>query len=239
MGFLKAWAQQHVSAAQPAPRRVRMARPRLRIPPPELPEGVNDYPPEAAAAAPPRAGEQVELPCLNKGLQQQTFTFGPNISANTSQRWEAEAGPYDWMDLQVVGVKVVAHLNGPLLGVDALNPYAPPKVAQVDPRAQASIVLTSARLGGSLDMVPAPQIMDVGGRFGRSSDKLFSGLRHQDVMWANSRCTVEGVISPAFSLPDNLEAVYTVALKIALIVVILRDFRRDPPRRYRDYWRGL
>lgn len=239
MGFLDAWARRHVSAAQPAGiRRVRLAPPRLRIPSPELPQGVN-VSTEGAAAEPPHAGEQVEIPCLQKGEKLFSFTFGPNISANTSQRWEAEAGPYDWLDLQVVGVKVVAHLSGPLLGVDAANPYAAPKVAKVDPRAQASIILSSALVGGSVDMVPGDQLLEVGGRFGHSTGQLFQGLRFQDVMWANARCKVSGQVSPSFSLPDKLEAVYTVSLKVALITVILRDFRRDPPRRYRNYWRAL
>lgn len=233
MKFLEAWYSNRQLPRTAQPERLRMGPPTLRMRP-----GVETFPPSGVSASPPRSGEQIEIAARDaSGKSPLGLTFGPNIAAGAEKLFTVTTEPKDYLDLQIVGFKVVAWLDGPLLGVDPLNPYAAPNVAIVDPRAQATIEIRSATVSGSADMVPDTQIMDVGGPFGRSSERTFDGLRFQDIMLSNGKVTLQGAVVPAFPLPDKLKATYDVALLVSVLAVVLRDFRLDPPRRYWDYWR--
>lgn len=237
MTYLVAWYQNR-AARRRGPRRPLTLGLRMTpaAPGPPGPVGV------VASSPPP--GTQIEIPLeLGDGGKLVQITIPAGTTAGVATPFELESDRYDWMDLQVIGIKVVAFLRAPLLGADSGVPYAPPLVSAVDPRSQCAVVLRSAMVHGSLNMLPDRQVVNLGGPFGASNEVTFSGLRLQDVMWANGKTRLHGEVVPAFPVDDVPPAAYDVAIRASLLVNLLRDFRRDPPRRYyhphhhrRDRW---
>lgn len=231
MSYLQAWFAQR-RRNRPAVRRERSATPTPRArhaglqldPVAEL----ESLPVGAYAAAPPPA-QQIELPVtFSTGGRLRSIAFAPGTPAGTLQSWQGETDAYSWMDLRVIGVKVVAWLDANQLGVGTTTAYTPPLLGITDQRAQCAILTSSMRADGGLDMLPDDQVFKLGGPFGAHNERFFDGLRLQDQVARNGVIKVQGAIQSAFELAALPESTYAVSLRVAVLCDILRDYRLHP-----------
>lgn len=171
-------------------------------------------------AGAPGPGQQVELPITfdQTGTELWEATIAAATTAGTQAAFSGETPAKTYLELQVVGLKVQCFLRAPLMTDGGATPLG---VAIVEQSAQCSVVMSNATVDGGLNMLPDNQIMNVGGPFGLSSEKLFDGLRLQDVIFENGRCNVSGFLEVAFDAAQE----YDIAMRAAVIAVITRDKR--------------
>lgn len=184
---------------------------------PDYGSAMNSQPTFMAA---PNSGQQVELPITFDATGDKLFeaTVAATTAAGTQVAITGETTPKTYLELQVVGLKVVAFLNAPLMTDGGATPLG---VAITEQSAQCAIAVNNLTVDGGVNMYPDDQILNVGGNFGASSEKLFDGLRTQDVIFENGKVEIAGFLELAFQAAQA----YNVSLKMAVICNVLRDKR--------------
>lgn len=173
----------------------------------------------AAAAAPQ---QNIELPItFSTGGKLWEATVAATTAAGAEVNFDGETTPYTYLDLQVIGVKVTAFLNAPLMSDGGSTPL---DVGIIEQSAQAAVIVDNATVDGGLNMYPDDQVVNLGGMFGRSSEEIFSGMRLQDIIYANGKCQVSGKLQLAFQAAQE----YDVSLRLSVLARILKDRRVRP-----------
>lgn len=185
--------------------------------------GVRSYPAvrtnQGVYLGAPPAGGTLEFPVeFTGGSRLFEATIAAATGAGTQAAFAGETKAYTYLDLQVVGIKVTAFMNAPLMDDGAATPLG---IAIVEQSAQLAVVMQNLTVDGGLNMFPDDQIMNLGGKFGSSNEETFSGLRLDDIVFQNGKVEIAGVVEVAF---DAAQA-YDISLKMSVLANIVRDRR--------------
>jgi hypothetical protein len=167
---------------------------------------------------------QMEVPIDFNGSTQFTIAFAAGTAAGTQQSFSGESEAYTYLWNRVVGVKVTGWINAPLMEDGAGTPL---KIPIPEQTAQVGIYLNDVTPDGGFNLLPSDTSMILGGPFGATKENVAEGLRMGAIIDPNGKATFRGYIELPFTAAQG----FTVTLRGALIVNVLKDSQADRLRR--------